>query len=437
MSEIKLSETVPSNIQAGVVINDNGVLKIQSLKFSGDDPVDAGEPVELSTFYTFDTGREVPVYTPSGNMEIYKCVDADGMTWWVVSGCGSTEANGRYYEGEEIQGEYGGSYKIYYQKDGSCSLEFDSYYGRWSLKYGSTVFYHDESYNYYNGDPSQCVNWTTDSGIAPAPTIAKESTTGNGWRGKKYATETGEVADTVTTLTYTAQIPEIGKLYTYDATLQITSKSGLLLYAPCAEYGQEVDFWCMGAHPYMQYKNISSGNYTTIEGVPCLLSTGSQQIGVNVDFGKIKNFSASCLFYSTTKSQTGYRAPVSVGTAFGSNDYEAMLIMACHIDNKIYIGDTGTTTTNIDYDINTWNHIAMTFGDGIATFYFNGVAYHSYQAPYSSKIFNYLTFCNLLTSWNTNETYKGAVAEVKLWGKALTADEIKSEADRCLAMVTA
>ena len=376
----------------------------------------------------------------SGSMEIYKCADADGLTWWVVSGCGSAEANGRYYQGDDIASEYGGSHSAYYQQNGSCSLMYDAYNGYWVLKSGSTNLYRDESYNYYNGDPSQCTGWVIDSGVTPVPTIAKETTTGNGWSGLKYDTETGEVAEEVTELEYTAQMPEIGKLYTYDATLQITDKGGLLLYAPCAEYGKEIKWWSNGDKAQMNYTNISEANFTTLKGVPCLLGTGSQTAYAKISYSNMTSFTASCMFYST-QNQSNYQTPAGLGT-FESNTLNPIHFAVHYPSGKYYIGDSLRDPYDelyFDLLLETWTHVTVAVNvDGTYGMYINGVLQDSGMEFYTpTQQFEYLTLLALTQTATASGTkYKGAVAEVKLWGKALSPEEIKAEADRCLKMVT-
>lgn len=399
-------------------------------------PTVSGNTVTIHPGYV---PTEQTIETEGGSMEIYKCVDADGMTWWVVSGCGSTEANGRYYQGEDVKSDYGESYKIYYQKDGSCSLEYEYYDGRWVLKSGGTTLYRNDNWDYYNGDPSQCVNWITDSGVEPVPTITKETTTGNGWRGKKYDMETDNISDTITNLTYTAQMPKIGKLYTSDGTFEISKKSGLLLYAPCAEYGKEIEYYAGAGMPAITYYYVSQDNFTTIKGVKCFQNPSPNKMAVNINFGELQGFTASCMFYTYNTSQPNYQAPVCFGSALSNTAGKDVTLLAAHLQGKIYIGDyVPEENLLIEHQTEKWSHIGITFDNaGNYVLYYNGVPYYSDVADYKTKMFNYMTLCDFINNWNNGGTFfKGAVAEVKLWGKALTAAEIKAEADRCLAMVT-
>ena len=81
------NSSVPSaELQAGVLVNDNGVLKVQPLKFDGTAPSDSGSLQEYD-LKIFDTGRAEPDYggaAPSASMDFYKCtyVSSDSsMTW--------------------------------------------------------------------------------------------------------------------------------------------------------------------------------------------------------------------------------------------------------------------------------------------------------------------------------------------------------------------
>jgi hypothetical protein len=362
-------------------------------------------------------------------------VDADGTTWWVVSGCGSTEANGRYYQGE-VKNDYGESYKIYYQQGGSCSLVYDNYNGCWAVKSVSTVLYRNDNLDYYNGDPSQCVNWMTDSGVEPVPTIATETTTGNGWQGKKYNTETGEVAEEVTELEYKYKAPTIGKFYTADASITciVYEKPELLLYAPCHNYGQEIESFAYGATPAMNYVSISETNFGVVAGVPCVTGSSKNYMTAQLGIGELKKFSASFMFRSP--GSTNFGTAVSFSRAF-EQTYDNIYLGVIKETNKVGQGDyTGVDYTN--FELNTWVHYMYVVDENKEDYlYINGVLISKGKSSYN-RHFNYLAVLTMgkSSSSMTAACFNGSVSEIKLWNGVLRQDTIKAEADRCLAMVT-
>ncbi|MBQ7404237.1 MAG: hypothetical protein IJW05_12465 [Lentisphaeria bacterium] len=434
-----------TEVVAGVIVDDGGTMKVQKLTFDGTTPSDDGDPVTVDSFYTFNTGRDEPVYdsgiSGGSTMEIYKCVDAEGLTWWIVSGCGSTEANGRYYRGDDIVSEYGGSYASYYQQNGACSITYDSYNGYWALKAGSTNLYKDESYNYHDGDPSQCTSWTTDSGVAPTPTINTETTTGNGWRGLKYNTEDYTVADTVTELTYKNRMPKLGKFYTSDAYYMVDPIKIFMLYANFSAINHEISY---SFNPYRVYlENISSSDFQTVNGVKCLTGSGSQKGYIDFNASTMEDWTASCMFTASTLDQESYVCPVSIGDAIDSskqNNHTKLIVY--YKPNTVYQGDSFASNDSIVYteiEKNKWYHATISAkSDGTFTFYINGNSTQTGKTEYSTRTMNTISLFKLIQAYtNSNTAYKGSISEIKVWKGCLSDEEIKAEADRCLAMVEA
>ena len=423
-----------TEVVAGVLVDDGGTMKVQKLTFDGTTPSDDGDPVTVESFYTFQTGRDEPVYDSGSSggstMEIYKCVDAEGMTWWVVSGCGSTEAKGRYYRGDDIASEYGGSYAAYYQQNGACSITYDSYNGYWALKVGSTNLYKDESYNYYDGDPSQCTSWVTDSGVEPVPTITTETTTGNGWKGKKYDTETVEISDTVTELEYKYNPPKFGKYYTSDGVIEcdVFNGSGLIVYMPMRQ---------LEAVTPQFFSNPYNGvTFTTIQSIYCGYFSGVGAIEAQENRLPTNGESrtVSLLLYRMTNENT-------IFFAYGKTTSSLKIFNFACQDNYVRISLWGPDYDfkDIVIDTNIWIHFTVVYTREYCKIYRNGVLAGTLDVTgddnITDKIFQ-IGGLNYTDKSPDQSSAEVAISELKLYSRELSAEEIKAEADRCLAMVT-
>ena len=354
--------------------------------------------------------------TESGSMEIYKCVDADGLTWWIVSGCGSTEANGRYYEGDEIQNDYGTTAKTYYQKDGSCSLRYPMDY--WVLQSGSTVLYRDESWNYYDGDPSQCTSWVTDSGVEPVPTIAKETTTGNGWKGNLYDPETQTVSDEVTKLTYLYSTPKIGKFYTADAMVEC----GVLAtndYIYRSSMQSIEDFSYHGTEP----------TFGAFQGVPCMIFDGNGAFYKTLSTPLNSKFTISVFYYGTNSC-----ARVASIGKWARNACVEFFINGVYT----YPDSTGNGLTDATY-WDRWHTVTATYNGSHLKVYTDGVLAKTYYVTMNT-ISPIVCLGSNLTSGGIpgRDSYMyGYIGDYTIWNRAITDREIMYNHKRMMALVTA
>lgn len=358
-----------------------------------------------------------------GSMEIYKCVEADGMTWWVVSGCGSIEANGRYYQGEDVKSDYGESYKIYYQKDGSCSLEYEYYDGRWVLKSGGTTLYRNDNWDYYNGDPSQCTSWITDSGVDPVPTIAKETTTGNGWEGKKYDTETGAVADTITELEYKYNPPKIGKFYTADGVIlcEFPMITDYLYHPSVTEIG-DLSVW--GTQP----------KFGTWKGVPCMIFDGTGAFYKTFDSLISGDFTFSCFWYMLDSS---VQAIAAIGTWNPKADMELLYDGSNIKFNcwQVYSSDVFLTGNYF----NAWYTMTVTYSASSRTFimYLDGneIGRRDGTPNLDPKI---AIGANFKTDGiSARDGYMtGYIGDFSIWNRVLTAEEVLVKHKQMMSLVT-
>lgn len=391
--------------------------------------IDSKLPAEQQGTKTIEqmTAAVHSIETGSGSMEIYKCVDAEGMTWIVVSGAGSPEANGYYYRGDDIwSGMMMGWYAQWYQKDESCILDYGSS-NQWQLKSGSTVLYADESWSYYDGDPSQCTNWVVRSGVSPVPTLTTETTTGNGWTGRLYDPETGTIADTETELTYAYVPPKIGKYYTADGIIgcDVTAGGGLVFYAPLntisnkAETGQSLMF-------------DQTPQIETIEGVSAIAFDGSQGISCVSGY----TFNTSCtvnvmLYQLNSVEERAFYVDDGAGREHGALTLQQWgSAVAIGYGGLAWDVNDSTSTT-----ISKWITLSLVCNreNGTSQAYKNGVLIGSKNFVAAT---NLLETIYLGKSRSNGERLNGYIAEVKVWNYVLSAEEIKAESDRCLAMVT-
>ena len=335
------------------------------------------------------------------------------MTWWIVSGCGSAEANGRYYQGDDVKNDYGESYRIYYQQNGSCSLEYEYYDGRWTLKSGSTTLYRNDNMEYYNGDPSQCTSWVVDSGVEPVPTIAKETTTGNGWNGKKYDTETGEVYDTVTELTYKYNPPKIGKFYTADGVIGCDVTAGGGLVFSCSLASAEA-VRAAGLQP------TGTVIYGTVDGMECATFDRSSNL-TGSDVGLPVGNSPRTMTAWVKATNTDL-SKYMIFFAYGSNN-NLQRCSLCLERNTAYAGISMYASELFSSVVaNSWTMITLTYTNSIIKVYVNGVLTNEGETT-----INTVTNGNTLrigTEISESVPFAGSIAHARIYSRALTDEEV-------------
>ena len=74
------------DLQAGVLVDDNGVLKVQLLHFEGTQPVSDSSSLEDFTMKIFNTGHPEPDYGGSGGGSLS---DEDFFDWYTILTGGS------------------------------------------------------------------------------------------------------------------------------------------------------------------------------------------------------------------------------------------------------------------------------------------------------------------------------------------------------------
>lgn len=363
--------------------------------------------------------QEQTIETEGGGMEIYKCVDADGMTWWVVSGCGSSEANGRYYQGEDVKNDYGEIYKIYYQQNGSCSLEYDNYNGCWTLKSGGTTLYRNDNWDYYSGDPSQCVNWMTDAGIEPVPTVAKETTTGNGWKGLLYDNESKSVSSEIISLTYKYITPEIGKFYTKNG--EIACEVAVL-----SDYMYRQSMTTVDDLSY----NGTKPTIGTFQGIPCMIFDGTGAFYKNLPTALNSKFTFSIFRYIGASNDGN--AMASIGKWNRRSCIEAF-------QNGYFYWYPDSVGPSTATSKEQWYTQTVTYDGNRFTAYINGENVGSYSISMNAVEPILCLGSNFDSSGvpGRDRYIVGYLGDCSIWNRVLTPFEIMYNHKRMMSMVTA
>ena len=143
----------------------------------------------------------------------------------------------------------------------------------------------------------------------------------------------------------------------------------------------------------------------------CLNFTGAEQLQIPCPFA----VEQSALTLDWWMQPSDCQGSVSISSTNGglstAVDYRGML--------SITLG--GETAQSLDGYIvkNEWHHYAVTFDEGVVTFYRDGLFFCNASAALP-------TVLPALQSVTTNEGFKGQIDEVRLWGSALTEEKIKA-----------
>ena len=416
---------------AGVLVDDNGTLKVQKLSFSETSASDDGEPVSADKFYMFNTGKAEPDYGGSTGsaLEIYKCADVHEATagdGYVITGAGVEAVNGTYTTSTNNISGYS---KVYANENGVYLGYQDGYY--WEITDQIVSWY----YRSTNGEDPTAVTWSVDGGTEPLPTITKVEGNPASWDGYKYDTDTKTFADTLTEgLEYKMATPIVGKCYTADGTIEcdVEIQRGVIFKAPLKSADNSIE----ASDIYI----VSTPVFKVVDGIDSLYS-GIYRIK-GPDFGKARNAGKFSLSYMV-KGAAG-RALVCLGSANNNNlamNYEKSFAIG------IVLNAVDTRVADIYSDVNSWQHIVITFYNNNVTVYVNGSKTKEAVYPSATQTFNenstYVWLRGTPTGWNYTGTTAGetlqdgvCLAELCIYNRILLSEEIKAEADRCLAMVT-
>lgn len=320
--------------EAGVLIDDNGVLKVQKLNFDGTTPSD-GDIVEADKFYLFNTGKDEPDYgggtSTGGSMEIYKCASVDS------------------------------------------------------------------------------VNKT--------------------WSGYLYNTETKEFSDTLTEgLEYKLVAPVVGKCYNADATMLIDlyAPEGLVFYAPLTKEKGTDEL----GYPFNTTGNLQ---YLTFKGVNAAMFDGSSKITTNIDFISdiIEKDQMTVSVFVYVNSFSSFDGIIELSDSagnvrsfgiFGNGNDTTKIYMQADVEEEI--------TPDYTSYFGKWTNLLVTYNAGTITGYINGL--HVGSSTYSGIANQTLL---QIGGWH-HGNLTGYLSQCKLWNRVLSAEEIKAEADHCLAIVT-
>lgn len=255
------------------------------------------------------------------------------------------------------------------------------------------------------------------------------------WTGYLYDTETKTFADTlIEGLSYTfAVVPTIGKVYTADGSIECDVESqitGLLLYAKLNESSTIVDTGqYIGEGGYYE-----TTTYSTVKGVSCAYFNRFNYLFIpNI---KIEGEWTLSIMANTNQSSltgsTNYCA-LSCGANSDNSGFRFHTYKAANLGVKFYCDNINNPEIGAyaDYTSDEWYHYTMQYKNGSLIMFRNGVQ----QEATSDLVCLFYDKLYIGTRFGGTDSYSGYLAELKIWRRALSPEEIKAEADRCLAMV--
>ena len=103
----------------------------------------------------------------------------------------------------------------------------------------------------------------------------------------------------------------------------------------------------------------------------------------------------------------------------------------------VTVGGTGTTfsvTAANVLTLNSWNHVAGTFANGVMKLYVNGIAVATSTAPFTSlpANTNEITIGMDPYSYAVASFFDGKIDDIRIWNTARTATEISNNMNNCL-----
>lgn len=436
----------------GVLIDDGtGGLKVQKLNFDGTVANDDSEPITAQNFYIFNTGKAEPDYgsceQPAGSaMEVYKCAEvveaSEGNGYFRVA-CSDYYASDRYASGDyylEDESQTGSNrvFKIQSELDVHYVIKFEQ--GYWVLQKQLSQTYLMRAASTQSGAETMSqiagLSWESNPHSPGGATIYMTITaipSETLWSGYLYNIETKQFSDTLTEgLEYKITAPTIGKIYNADATMLIDLQipSGLVFYAPFNTI-KNTD----------ETGGIMSGDIqiTEFQGITCLNLDG---YGITVTSPKIPVGNAPrTLSYmmhisrvpslGELESQIFYimafgpqTSPVKAGIEF-SEEFNGIYSQIANIRVKSGYKE------DLESD---FMHVAISYDGTFMRIFKNGIQNVSakhIKIPVDSDG-TFVIGKNL----NDEQHFYGHLAEVKVWNRALSKEEIKAEADRCYALIT-
>lgn len=436
---LKVLSTSDMGIMEGAMLGipatryvDNAVYSLTDIHGIGD--LSPENIVKGKTIAGIEGTHECPENSGS-SMEIFKCAEVveSSTGGYIVSNCGNSEFNGTYTLKSTNSGT--SPYSVYENEIGSQLIIHDDW--GWTAPYFMFANPDNSDLPEYQqpvwlasswstaGDITSITGWDNlGFGTAPAPTITAAAGEPS-WNGYKYNTDTKEFAETLTEgLEYKMAVPIVGKCYNSDATMLIDlyAPSGLVFYAPLHEQKATDETG-------LQLNNTGA-TFTTQNGVKCAYIDGTTHITAS-----------DATFPSGTKARTLslfiHLPQIKDGTfiSYGISETNKRFSVGVESDMTLSVWGAGNTVNYPEHalDINKWYHVCATYAEGQEAMFLDGILLSNKSHANINTVLNEL--CIGATATAYQDPMIGYISEVKVWNRALSADEIKAEADRCLALV--
>lgn len=411
-----------------VINNDDGTVYFQQVTNTENGVENIGEPKAIQSVFIPETGVDEPKYQAGSqtSCDYYKCAEVFGpkkVSCIVVSGAGSPDVNGRYFQSDIVMD---GVDEIHKNENNDFYLYRQN--SMWYIAY--TMYANYAYYSTYSFDA-----WNTDyEGEEPPPTVVKEQVTVDAdvpktWDGYKAVLVDGvhTFESTVTTgLSYgTGFTPVIGTIYNSDATVIVSrlwsgAEADLIAYFPFSTDTTDtiasftpkdtqgatiVDGWLnfqSGETNYLRFDPISGAELTEFT------------VALKVKVYEYKyNGAVVLLGTSLNESQT----------SFFSFPSETELRLAGQTTNGNRI-----TLTQGTIPLNTETHIAITYNGGIYSIYINGVLSGNGSQP--SWVWTRDLWLGGFYGYNTDHSFAGAMRDLRIYNRALSQEEIVAIADQ-------
>lgn len=372
--------------------------------------------------------------------EFYKCASVSGPyteTYYAVSGAGMQAVNGNYTD----TGTTSGGKPVYsYTNSGTTYyLFYDSGWETWFI-HTSTSFsdYAMDECLYYKSDWEE--SWYTGGGgSGGSPSVTLTTVTHDlpkTWTGYKAVfdavTGTYSFESTATTgLTWTTVKPQVGKIYSGDLKVIVSSlDTGMpddpVFYAPLDEYSASAE---TGQSLTVTGSPVFSSSY---QGIPCVQFSGSDVIeAANTDIPYSENPYSVSLWVNIASNPSNEEGILSIGY---EDSGALMAIMARSSGVSLSGHNPGYGWDNVSpaqvtFD-GTWKHLALVFGQGsngnrMTYLYIDGVLAQSGIFVYEDWAYSEYTPRFFLGSyWETSLMLTGHLAAVRVYNYALSVAEI-------------
>lgn len=422
-------------LQTGVLVNDNGVLKVQPLSFNGTQAY-FSDSLQQGQLKIFNTSMGEPAYGGSSGtpMEFYKCTaiqSSDSIAYYTVSGAGTQRCNGAYYKFGTWY-----SYPSYYHVDSNSQILYMYHLsgGYWVIyPTFQSGFVNTTDAIYYRISSDNTGSWQKGTGSNPAPTVAGVYGS-NTWSGRKAVLKGGIYSfqsNSTEGLTYNiSSMPVVGSIYNRDASIKCSylptsniTTQGLIFYDPLQEInshartGQEFNFLGYTVKPITP---------AVINGIPCLYFQGGSCIQVPIDFNFSSSFTISMWIKALYPSQVnrGFFSTSSSVTSGGGQ-----------ITLQVWQGDFLIGYGGTDYNIATstadtsWVHLLLTTDNttNISTGYINGVSSGSLNAVAAAQRGTF-QLAGRVTTENgqlvIKESLIGYMAALRIYNRVLSSTQI-------------